>query len=540
MGKIINPATGKAFVEVAPDNRMMQLRLEILRALRARYDAAQSTTQNQNHWKWADSLSPNSANSLPVRKMLRERSRYETMNNGYLKGISLSVTQDFVGKGPTLQVTDSRFTREQQQAIEKSFSKYAKHIKLRRKLWRLRMAKIMDGETFMLKLIDNQLRNKVKYDYRILECDQFSSLTPPLVLKRGQMVPEIDGVRYDPMSGRPTKYFVLNEHPGETEVWNIPSIDGQWIDARQVIHWFRQDRGWLRGIPETSPTLPLWALLRRYTLAVVQNAEIAADFTVLLKSMQPPNTNPFGLSGTPGRPTETDADSWFDSFPVDRGMMTVLPNMYEMTQLDPKQPVTMYDAFVNALIQEASRPLLTPRNLALGNSGGYNMASGSLDRQVYRRSIDDERMDSNDEVLDRCLEDWWFDSIRIESYFREEEEQFGTGSISVVALVNESLRQEPPDHCWRWDEVPEHSDPVKVATAIDILHKAGHLSDKDIQEGRFNRSVEEHYANLEEQIAWREANMPEEKLPVNKNGPIRNRVRKRLRAGSNGNGHAKL
>jgi hypothetical protein len=47
---------------------------------------------------------------------------------------------------------------------------------------------------------------------------------------------------------------------------------------------------------------------------------------------------------------------------------------------------------------------------------------------------------------------------------------------------------------------------LKVAQAIDVLFKSGHISDTDIQEGRFNRRVEDHYRNLEKQLAWRDKN----------------------------------
>lgn len=507
MKKLINPATNRPFNEVAPDDHIQRLRRAIIRVLEVRnkYDAAQTTHRNELHWGQADNLSPNSANRLAVRKPLRERSRYEVANNGYLKGIGLSLAHDFVGSGPTLQITDPRFNETQRSIIERKFNKeYSKKIKLRSKLWRLRFAKFQDGEGFKFVTHNRQLNHAIKYDYRIFECDQISSFISPSALSNRGKIPEIDGVRFDRQSGEPTHYYLLNEHPGETEIFNyLPTLEGQWVPASQVIHWFRQDRPWLRGIPETTPTLPLWALLRRYTLAVVQNAEIAADFTVLLKSMQLPNVTPFPL-GEGGQPSASNPEDWFDSYPIDRGLMTVLPSQYDLTQLDPKQPVTMYDTFVNALVQEASRPLLTPRNQALGNSGGYNMASGALDRQSYRQAINQERFDCNEVVLDRCLDTWWFEAIRIPQYF--DEEYATTSPVYEVTNRFMSFRIEPPEHTWRWDEVPEHTDPVKVAQAIDILFKGNHLSEKDIQEGRFNRSVDEHHKNLEQQYKWHEQN----------------------------------
>lgn len=465
---------------------------EVLK-LRAKYDAAQTTHQNELHWQWADNLGPSSANSLAVRRKLRNRSRYETANNGYLKGIILSLCNDFVGSGPTLQITDPRFNDEQKSSIETQWLRRAKKIKLRRKLWMLRHAKAQDGEAFSVAFTNNRLKHAVKTDQKVVECDQFSTFEIDPKARN-----EVDGVRFDLSSGEPEAYHVLDNHPGENFFFT-PATTGKWVAEENVIHWYRRDRGWLRGVPETTSTLPLWALLRRYTLAVVQNAEIAADFTVLLKSMQTPYGTGINI-GSDGQPVDNSQD-WFDSFPVDRGLMTVLPDHYDLSQLDPKQPVTVYDAFVNALVQEAARPLLTPRNHAIGNSGGYNMASGTHDRQNYRQAVEQEQLDCQDEVLDKDLSQWWFEAIRVPNYFEDE-----VSPAPVVSVVNKFawLRMDVPDHTYRWDQVPEHTDPVKVATSVIAMHEAGHISDIDIQEGRFNRRVEEHYANLEKQTQNRE------------------------------------
>ncbi|MEL6897896.1 MAG: hypothetical protein AAFP90_17490, partial [Planctomycetota bacterium] len=51
--------------------------------LRAKYDAANTTLDNIKHWSRADGLSATAANSPDVRRILRNRSRYEIANNSY-------------------------------------------------------------------------------------------------------------------------------------------------------------------------------------------------------------------------------------------------------------------------------------------------------------------------------------------------------------------------------------------------------------------------------------------------------------------------
>ena len=75
--------------------------------LRARYDAAQTTRENIRYWAMADGLSADAASSSDVRKKLRDRSRYETANNSYAKGIVLPLANDCVGTGPRLQLLTS-------------------------------------------------------------------------------------------------------------------------------------------------------------------------------------------------------------------------------------------------------------------------------------------------------------------------------------------------------------------------------------------------------------------------------------------------
>ncbi len=71
------------------------------------------------------------------------------------------------------------------------------------------------------------------------------------------------------------------EHPGDDAFSLTENYDT--IDASSILHYFRSDRpGQIRGIPDITPALPLFAQLRRFTLAVLAAAETAADFAGIL------------------------------------------------------------------------------------------------------------------------------------------------------------------------------------------------------------------------------------------------------------------
>ena len=58
--------------------------------VRAKYDSAQTTALNRNHWSRADNLSADAGLQPHVRQTLRNRARYELRNNSYAAGIAES------------------------------------------------------------------------------------------------------------------------------------------------------------------------------------------------------------------------------------------------------------------------------------------------------------------------------------------------------------------------------------------------------------------------------------------------------------------
>jgi len=371
--------------------RRVEDRAKRIDSLSASYDAAANTVETQKHWRYADNLSAAAANSVSVRKTLRQRSRYECLeNNSFAKGIVLTLSNDTISTGPSLQVMlpDTSASR----IIEQKWRKWSKDVRLASKLRTARISKVIDGETIILKGNNTRSKNDVKLDIRVLECDQLS--TPFYV---DGLPNKIDGIEFDDF-GNPTIYHVLKGHPGDR--WPISAFQKIDVEPDDIIHLFRAERpGQHRGIPELTPALPLFAMLRRYTLAVITAAENAADFSAILKTQ----SNAFD-SASDG----IDDIDPFDFVQIDRGLMTSLPKGWEMVQFDPKQPTTTYREFRDAILGEIARSVHMPSNKALADSSKYNYSSGRLDHQTYYESIAIERSQWEVECLDRIFE-WWLD-----------------------------------------------------------------------------------------------------------------------------------
>jgi len=391
----------------------------------AEYDAARTNEDNRRHWARTDNLSARSANSLEVRKTIRERARYESANNSYCRGITLTRANDLIGTGARLQVLGQ--DSEQNRQVERAFTAWAAAVDLAGKLRTASQAKIVDGEAFAVLASNDQLANPVQLDVQLVECDR---VTDPRMTQFDPWL--VDGIRYD-RAGNPIEYTILDEHPGDGYRF---TLDSTTLPARYVLHWFRQDRpGQVRGVSELTPALALFAQLRRFTLATLTAAETAADFAALLETQAPPDG-------------DTEDPNPFETLEIERGMMTTLPGGAKLAQLKAEHPATTYEMFKREVLNEIGRCLNMPFNKTAGNSSSYNYASGRLDHQTYFRDLDVERSHCERVLLHRIYRAWLDEAVMI------------------PGLIPDGFDMATPVD-WYWDGW-EHVDPVKEASADEI------------------------------------------------------------------------
>jgi lambda family phage portal protein len=395
-----------------------------VRFIRAKFDSAQTTPDNMRHWANADFLSANAAARPEVRRVLRNRARYEVANNSYAMGIVLTLANDVIGTGPRLQMLlgdgeDSGVNG----IIEREFGAWAKTVDLPCKLRTMRMSRAQDGEAFGLLHSNANLVSPVILDIKLVEADQvatpmFSLPTPTLV----------DGIVLDEF-GNPSQYHVLDSHPGD--YLHSVTLKYSTIPAGAMVHWFRKDRpGQSRGLPDILPALPLFAQLRRYTLAVISAAESAANVAIFMKT-----TTPAG-----GEAAEVEPNATMEFEP---NMAVFGPEGWEPSQIRAEQPATTYGEFKREILNEIARCLNMPYNIAACNSSGYNYSSGRLDHQTYYKSIRVEQAHLEAVVLDRILDAWMAEAVKV-----------------YPELAGVSAWP----HQWFWDG-HEHVDPLKEASA---------------------------------------------------------------------------
>lgn len=390
--------------------------------LRARYDAAQTTAENARHWAMADGLSPDAAMTPDVRRTLRNRARYEVANNSYAKGMVLTIAGDCVGTGPRLQLLTE--DNETNRIVEQAFAEWVTAVDLAGKLRTLRMAKATDGDAFAVLVNNPALDHPVKLDIRPIEADRVTS--PPEWMGELDIVDGIELDRY----GNPTAYHVMKDHPGEI---TLTSARFERIPASAMIHWYRADRAQQhRGVPEMTPALPLFAQLRRYTLAVLGAAETAADFAAVLYT-----DAPAGGEATPVEP--------LDVIELEKRMATTLPDGWKLGQIKAEQPGTAYAEFNREILGEIGRCLQVPINVITGDSSQHNYASGRLDHQTYFKSLRIEQAHLGRVVMDRIFSAWLVEAALLRMF----------RLLQAIGAM---------PHQFFWDGI-EHVDPAKEANA---------------------------------------------------------------------------
>lgn len=409
--------------------------------IQGKYDAAQTTSENRKHWANADGLSAIAANDLNTRKVLRNRTRYEVANNAHAKNILISLANYTVGTGPRLQMVTG--DKEVDTAIEREFSRWALTVGLAAKLRTMRMAKCEDGESFAQLISFEKTSTPVSLDIKLIEADQITSANPV-----NDDPNNIDGVILDRF-GNPIKYELLDRHPGD-RAGGMPS--SKVIPAEYMLQYLRQDRpGQVRGIPELTPALPLFALLRRFILAVLTSAESAASFAAVLKTSAPP----MGEDDGAGAGAAASIPPGF-SIEIERNMLTSLPEGWDISQLRAEHPNSTFSEFYDKILGNIGCVMSLPFNVVACNSSGYNYASGRLDYQSFDLSLRVERELIEQQILDRIFREWLVEASAISGFL--------PGSVKNLDVMYE--------HQWFWDG-REHVDPVKEATAQQIRLKNG-------------------------------------------------------------------
>ncbi len=406
------------------------------RRITAKIDVAQTTNQNSKHWANADGLSSRAALSPEVRRIVRLRSRYEAENNSWYAGILRTAVNHIVGgPGPRLQVLTSDVMLNRR--IEKAWQDWCRRVDFVDTLRVAVEAYWRDGECYMMRA-EKPRQYPISLDVRLFEADQIAAPWDSAVWKDDY---QDDGIRFDRETNE-LMVYVYDHHPGGN-VWSS-NLSGQWYPAKSVVaHLFRAERpGQVHGIPRATPSLQTLPIMRRQELATLLTAETAANFGMYLKT-----------NGVTPAALPSGAD--FATMEMARNMVTMLPEGWDIGQVDPKQPGPQYEMFQRQALMSFCRCTNMPYTLAAGTGKDANFSSFKGDmRNVWEPEVKVEQNRIDVMILGPVF-NWFLESA-----------VFYSGLLSGAPPIDQIA------YSFQWPPLPE-LDVMESAQAAELRLKTG-------------------------------------------------------------------
>lgn len=372
---------------------------------KASYDASKTSPENQRHWSNADDNPPSVANAPWVRQKLRMRAGYERDNNPYCSGMVSTLATDVIGYTiPKLQVltADSGFNSY----LEGEWQRWSESamVNLPSKLRVLDEGKRVEGENFLCLVNDEEVGAATGVMLNALGVS--SSRVTDSTFGSGRLeesgLYNDDGVMVNPNTGRAVKYKVVSAADELKMGGSMGYGNTVEVPARYMLHWYAPRRpGQYRGVSELTPSLPLFAMLRRYDLATLVAAETAALLAGVMKTTLP--------AAEPASVTE-----WTKT-ELERGTLLTLPDGWDATQFKPEQPIATYGNFVDYILRQIGRALDIPFGVVAGDSSKYNYSSARLDYTGYDERLRYDRQQLCIRILTPLFIEWLIEFAKMDS-----------------------------------------------------------------------------------------------------------------------------
>lgn len=443
------------------------------RDLSQRWDAAETDRLNEKQWSRATNQPINADLSLKL-ETLRTRAAFEASNNSFVEGVISTHAVDVVGEdGPNLQVMSG--DKSFDEALEEVFGEWWQAPDVTGELsgpdllqqWIRLMYPV--GEFFVQIVTNDKISDDKSISVRLNSIDPRRLMTPPNEAGNPGVVL---GIERDKL-GKPLRYWIEEGRADTTYQTSFNVGPFVPLEAREVVHCFKRlEPGQARGVPWLAPVLQMLADVRDYDKAVLDAAQTAADFGVILHTKHPE-----------ARYYNPAAN---ETLELQRRMITTAPPGWEPFEIKPEQPGTLYKDYRAERLRELGRVVNMPLMMVMLDSSNHNYSSARFDGQIYNRG---NRVVQG--WLERCALNKFVDIVAREAH--------------LLGMIKEKPKGTRYD--WTWPS-PPHVDPQKEARADDILLANFSLAMEDALANR-GTTLEAHLEKLtREREAFKAAGIP--------------------------------
>ena len=441
--------------------------------------------------------------NFETRDVLMQRARFETENNGWMRGMSRTFRNDVCGTTPRVQFTDTRLSPEARLHTERLIHQWWKDLNFAQKFRCQVQSHQRDGQGLGVlfpypghdldqnskeyqESLAAKFSNPVKIGYRLFDPARMQDWYGHELSGETEFK---DGKRYNDV-GECVEYRILKYHPGTDRAEELLD-DGAdpylYAPADRVVDLFEMDRPEQNfGVTQMQPLLRGGALLRQWRTAVVRMARKIARWTPYIKSTLDPATE-----DTLVRDEETGAlmpavqeyrEEFPDDFVLDDDQTNVVPEGWEAGSLESESALADNREFTHVAVNEMGAGLNIPFTKASKNTNEASYAGGQLENRDHEQNMRIIRYDLACNALDKTVVAFMVEAARIGDVLHPE----------VQAIMKETQHPQIPEHHYHWDGSPE-VDPQKTSNAEDKQLR-NMTTTHDVLWAKRGRSAEDAFA----------------------------------------------
>jgi hypothetical protein len=358
------------------------------------------------------------------RMRLRDLSIFEDEENSYYAGILNTIAEHCVGTVPVL--IGNHPVPEANDSVEDRWLEWALRNNIGTAIRHIRRGAARTGLGIGIPYLRSTPEEPVGLAIKTVSSTRLTTPRDATVNDR-----IIDGIEYDE-NWDPYKIYVAE--PGELEPKDYY--------VKDIILWSKQVNEEERFlVPECGPAFCLYPSVKRYMDAIVRAEEFKACIPMAVEL----DSNVYSVDDATEVPT--------GAYKYEPGMVPTLPAGTKLTSVPVGAPAHERTQFISLMISAAARCVQMPKNIAMGDSSGHNMATASIDVQPWEDRVRIDRCDFRPAV-DKVVKMWYDRAILISGYLHP--------------AARSNFRYEIGH-----DKTFQHPDPLKRANARSIDLKSG-------------------------------------------------------------------
>jgi hypothetical protein len=295
------------------------------------------------------------------REKLRELSIHEDEENSYYTGILNIISESCVGTVPhLLGQHDSNAVND---STEDKWLEWCIFHHIGAALREMRREAAMTGIGIVIPYLRKTSSYQIKLALKNVSVTQLR--TPPLI---DNDIDIFDGIEYDE-NGDIAAIWVGDDNLGDPKRYTVPDEAIVWKKPKMAI------------VPECGSAFCLFPSVRRFMKAIVRGEELRSAIPMAVE-----------LDPTIYRPEDAD-EIPTGAFEYQPGMVPTLPPGTKLTGISVTPQSEERKAFIELVIAAAARCKQMPKNIALGDSSGHNMATAQVDIEPWKNTVEIDRHD---------------------------------------------------------------------------------------------------------------------------------------------------